>query len=90
MKKRSNAICLSIEQSRQSRIPKAHIGLYEDETDSLKRKELTGCNMEVVRHKASDANGGMKKVNCDLYLHIFSSYANIRQDVDQLLLSLSS
>lgn len=67
----------------------ACIGLMKDELDSLKRKESTACNMEVVSLKAADTKGKMNSLADHLRRDTFDSYASIRRTVGKSLVAVS-
>lgn len=61
------------------------ISLLKEELDSLKRKDTTGCNMDIVERKATLVKGGENKLVDRLRRDSFDLYASVRQNVDQPL-----
>lgn len=77
-------------QGRLSRMLEARVGLLEVEQASQKRKELTGCNIEVVHRKVPEANGDIKELNRGMGRDTFGSYASILHNADQSLLAVNN
>lgn len=78
------------EKSCQARMLVSRIGLLMDELNLLKRKETSGCGMDIVVCKFVDAKGEVNKFFDGLCHNTFASYANIRQNIDQTLLAVRS
>lgn len=77
-----------MEKGREANMLECYIGLLKDELESLKRKDLIGCDMEVVSHKVADSKGKVSNFIDRLHRDSFNSYSNIRQNVDQTLLAV--
>lgn len=87
---RNNVTSSATEQGQQSKMPKTCVSLMDDKQDLLTPNESTGCQMGIVCRKVVDAKSDMKKAVARLRRGAFCSYASIRQNVVELLLSLGS
>lgn len=89
-KTRDNMITSAHAKGREAKIHDFCIGLLKDELESLKQKELTECNTEVVRCKVAKAKDKVTNVVDGLPRDTFDSYDNIRHNIDQTLLVVGS
>lgn len=90
VKTRDDATSLAIGQNRHSNMLEDHIDLLKKELGLLKRKESTGCDMDAELCKVADAKHEIKELFGGLRWETFTSYASIRYNVDQSLLTVSS
>lgn len=77
-------------QRRHSRMLEACIDLLKDKPNLIKRKDLTGCNMEVVCYKVAATKGGLKELAGGFCRDTAAACACIWHNVDQSLLVVSN
>lgn len=64
------------------------MGFLKDELDSLKRKVMTRCDINIVGREVVEAKGKVNMLIDGLRHDTFESYTNIRRNVDQTLLEV--
>lgn len=84
---RHEATSFASKKGRGAKLLEPRNGLLLDELDFLKRKESAWCNKELVSRKLADVKGEVNNLVDGLCRGTFDSYANIRHNVDQMLLA---
>lgn len=90
VKTRDDAISSAKEKDWKTKMLESCIGLWKDGLYLLKRKESTGCDVEVVSRKVANAKGKDNNLVDETRQDTFNLYAHNRHSVDQTLLALGT
>lgn len=82
VKIRKDATSSANERGWEAKTFKPCISLLKDELGYLKRKKLTGCEMEIMGCKVVDAEGKANDLADGMCQDTFDLYASIRPNID--------
>lgn len=67
----------------------AHVRMLGDKLESVKRRELPNCDLDMVARKVADAQGDTTNLASGLHRKTVRSYDSIRLGVDGALVEVS-